>query len=171
MFKKDDLSNIYSKFLSDKIQEIGIENFPEKYQESALASIISDENLLLGKVKYNDKVLHQSKILKYYVEGENKKKAQKEIDKVFKKISKNKKYFVSAKDLALADTLIKDGFPYHQILNITNYQKNLMFPKNLLKLIDNDQKAFLALKIVEIIGEDEPYQLDQNHIFRYQSFK
>ena len=33
-------------------------------------------------------------------------------------------------------------------------------PKNLLQLIEKKQKL-LALKIVEIIGEDEPYQLDQ----------
>ena len=38
-------------------------------------------------------------------------------------------------------------------------------PRNLLQLIDNDQKAFLALKIVEIIGEDEPYQLDPETIY------
>ena len=38
-------------------------------------------------------------------------------------------------------------------------------PNNLLQLIDNDQKAFLALKIVEIIGEDEPYQLDPETIY------
>ena len=38
-------------------------------------------------------------------------------------------------------------------------------PKNLLKLIENDQNAFLALKIVEIIGEDEPYQLDPETIY------
>ena len=33
LFKKDKLSNIYSKFLSDKILEIGIENFSKKYQK------------------------------------------------------------------------------------------------------------------------------------------
>ena len=83
--------------MSDKIEEIGIENLPKEYQEVASAKIISDEDLLLGKVKYNDKILHQSKILKYYIEGENKKKVQKDIDKIFKKITKNKKYFISAK--------------------------------------------------------------------------
>tara|TARA_B100000035_G_scaffold307604_1_gene311100 strand:+ start:167 stop:1903 length:1737 start_codon:yes stop_codon:yes gene_type:complete len=165
LFKKDDLSNIYSKFLSDKIQEIGVENLPEKFQETALSSIISDENLILGKVKYNDKVLHQSKILKYYVEGENKKKAQKEIDKVFKKITKNKKYFISAKDLALADALIKDGFSLPTNFKYKELSKKFDVPKNLLQLIDNDQKAFLALKIVEIIGEDEPYELDPETIY------
>ena len=38
-------------------------------------------------------------------------------------------------------------------------------PKNLLQLIENKEKAFLALKIVEIIGEDEPYQLDPETIY------
>ena len=38
-------------------------------------------------------------------------------------------------------------------------------PKNLQQLIEKKQNAFLALKIVEIIGEDEPYQLDPETIY------
>ena len=165
LFKKSDLTNIYSKFMSDRIEEIGIGNIPQEYQESAQARIVSDEDLILGKVKYNDKIIHQSKILKYYVEGENKKKIQKDIDKIFKKISKNKKYFISAKDLALADALISDGYTLPSNFKYNELVSKFNIPKNLLKLIDNDQKAFLALKIVEIIGEDEPYQLDPETIF------
>ena len=165
LFKKDDLSKVYSKFLSTKIEEIGIENLTEEYQEVASAKIISDEDLLLGKVKYNDKILHQSKILKYYVEGENKKKIQKDIDKIFKKITKNKKYFISAKDLALVDSLVKDGFSLPSNFKYDELTKKFDVPKNLIQLIDNNQKAFLALKIVEIIGEDEPYQLDPETIY------
>jgi hypothetical protein len=165
LFKKSDLANIYSKFMSDRIEEIGIENIPQEYQELAQARVVSDEDLILGKVKYNDKIIHQSKILKYYVEGENKKKIQKDIDKIFKKISKNKKYFISAKDLALADALISDGYTLPSNFKYNELVSKFNIPKNLLKLIDNDQKAFLALKIVEIIGEDEPYQLDPETIF------
>ena len=165
LFKKDDLINVYSKFLSNRIEEIGIENLPKKYQESALNRIVSEEDLILGKVKYNDKILHQSKILKYFLEGENKKKVQKDIDKIFKKISKNKKYFVSAKDLALVDALITDGFSLPSNFKYNELANKFDVPNNLLKLIDNDQKAFLALKIVEIIGEDEPYQLDPETIY------
>ena len=165
LFKKSNFSNIYSKFLSNKIEEIGVENLPEKYQEIAGNLILSDEDLELGKVKYNDKILHQSKILKYYLEGENKKKIQKDIDKIFKKIIKNKKYFISAKDLALADSLIKDGFMLPPNFRYGDLSKKFDVPKNLLQLIDNEQKAFLALKIVEIIGEDEPYQLDPETIY------
>ena len=165
LFKKSNLSNVYTKFLSDKIEEIGIENLPEKYKETASSRILSDEDILMGKVKYNDKIIHQSKILKYYVEGENKKKVQKDIDKIFKKIIKNKKYFISAKDLALVDTLIKDGFSLPSNFKYDELAKKFNVPNNLLKLIDNNQKAFLALKIVEIIGEDEPYQLDPETIY------
>ena len=165
LFKKSNLVNIYSKFLSDRIEEIGLDNIPKEYQEIALTRIVSDEDLLLGKIKYNDKILHQSKILKYYIEGENKKKVQKDIDKIFKKIIKNKKYFISAKDLVLVDSLIKDGFSLPENFKYNELTKKFDIPKNLLQLIDNDQKAFLALKIVEIIGEDEPYQLDPETIY------
>jgi len=165
LFKKNDLNNIYSKFLSDRIEEIGVDNLPKEYQESALAKIATDEDLLLGKIKYNDKVLHQSKILKYYTEEENKAKIQKDIDKIFKKLTKNNKYFISARDLALADSLIKDGFYLPSNFKYNELKKQLDVPNNLLKLVDDDQKAFLALKIVEIIGEDEPYQLDSETIF------
>jgi len=165
LFKKADLANVFSKYLSDRIEEIGIKNLPENYQEIAQARIVSEEDSILGKVKYNDKILHQSKILKYYIEGESKKKVQKDIDKIFKKVAKNKKYFISAKDLALVDTLITDGFSLPSNFKYSELSEKFDVPSNLLKLIDNDQKAFLALKIVEIIGEDEPYQLDPETIY------
>tara|TARA_Y100000768_G_scaffold382172_1_gene362050 strand:- start:195 stop:1928 length:1734 start_codon:yes stop_codon:yes gene_type:complete len=165
LFKKSNLSKVYSKFLSDTIEEIGIENLPERYQETALSRIISDDSLIQGKIKYNDKILHQSKILKFYVEGENKKKVQKDIDKIFKKVSKNNKYFISAKDLALADALINDGFSLPTNFKYDELSKKYEIPNNLLKLIDSEQKAFLTLKIVEIIGEDEIYQLDPETIY------
>ena len=165
LFKKSNLINIYSEFLSETIKEIGIENLPERYQETAQSRIISNDNLVQGKIKYNDKILHQSKILKYYIEGEDKKKIQKDIDKIFKKVSKNKKYFISAKDLALADSLINDGFSLPESFKYADLSKKFEIPENLLKLIDNEQKAFLSLKIVEIIGEDEIYQLDPETIY------
>ena len=79
------MSNIYSNFLNDKIKEIGLENLPKEYQEAASSRIILDDNFISGKIRYNDKILHQSKILKYFVEGENKKKCKKILIKFLKK--------------------------------------------------------------------------------------
>ena len=54
---------------------------------------------------------------------------------------------------------------FHPSLIMRNYHKNMKFRKNLLNLIEKKENAFLALKIVEIIGEDEPHQLDPETIF------
>ena len=85
-----------------------------------LKAELRKESILFGKIKYNDKVLHQSKIIKFYLENEQQKKIQKDIDKIFKKISKNRKYFFSAKDLALVDALVKDGFKIPASFNQKN---------------------------------------------------
>ena len=165
LFKKDEIENIYSEFLSDNLKKIGLDNVPEQYKEIAENKLLKNTELQLGKIKYNDKILHQSKIIKFYVENEEGKKIQKEIDKTFKKINKNKKYFYSAKDLALAQSLVKDGFSIPENFNLSELATKYEVPKNLLQLIDKNQNAFLALKIVEIIGEDEPYQLDPETIY------
>ncbi len=165
LFKNDEIENIYSEFLSENLKKIGLDNVPEQYKEIAANKLLKNTEPQLGKVKYNDKILHQSKIIKFYVENEEVKKIQKEIDKTFKKINKNKKYFYSAKDLALAQSLIKDGFSIPENFNLSELANKYEVPKNLLQLIDKNQNAFLALKIVEIIGEDEPYQLDPETIY------
>tara|TARA_B100000767_G_C19771309_1_gene540176 strand:- start:2479 stop:4221 length:1743 start_codon:yes stop_codon:yes gene_type:complete len=165
LFIKNNLNEIYKRFISDKLEKIGLDNVPDEYKEVAQSRILTDEDTQIGKVKYNDKVLHQSKILKFYLGNENKKKTQKEITKIFKKVIKNKKYFYSGKDLALTDALIKDGFEIPSNFNFKETSKKYEVPSNLLQLTKNDQSAFLALKIVEIIGEDEPHELDPETIY------
>ncbi len=165
LFKKDKIQNIYSEFLSDALKKIKFDNIPDNYKEIVETKIMKEEQLSLNKVKYNDKILHQSKIMKFYLENENEKKIQKDIDKILKKINKNRKYFYSAKDLALIDSLIKDGFNIPNNFNYKDLTEKYEVPKNLLQLIEKQQNAFLVLKIVEIIGEDEPYQLDPETIY------
>ncbi len=164
IFDKSKLQNVFSQILSDNLKEIGVENIPDSYKEIALKNILTEEDYR-GKIKYNDKILHQSKIMKYYLEDEEAKKIQKDIDKIFKKISKNRKYFYSAKDLALVDALVKDGFNIPENFNRKELASKYEVPKNLLQLIEKKQSAFLTLKIVEIMGEDEPHQLDPETIY------
>ena len=165
LFKKDGLQNIYLKFLSDRLEEIDLKKVSEPYQEIVKNNIISDEEYKLGKIKYDDKILHRSRLIKYFTENENEKKIQKDFEKIYKKIKRNKKYFYSGKDLALIDSLIKDGFKIPNDLGYKDLIKKYNVPANLLDLAKNNQSAFLTLKIVEIIGEDEPYQLDSETIY------
>ena len=165
LFKKDDLSNIYVEFLSNRLQEIDLKDIPESYEDVVKKNIKSKEEFKLGKIKYDDKILHRSRLVKYFTENENKKKTQKDLDKIYKKIKKNKKYFYSARDLALIDSLAKDGFKIPKDFNYQELQKKYEVPSNLLNLSKNNEPAFLTLKIVEIIGEDEPYELDSETIY------
>ena len=165
LFREEKILDIYTNLLSEQLKEIGLENIPNKYKEVASDRIYSSNEISISKVKYNDKILHQSKIIKFYLENEEQKKIQKDIDKIFKKIGKNRKYFYSAKDLALVDALMKDGFKIPDSFKREELAVKYDVPKNLLNLIEKKQNAYLALKIVEIIGEDEPYQLDPETIY------
>ena len=165
LFIKEKIESVYKNFLSNELKKIGLENIPDKYKETAENRIISNTEIEFGKVKYNDKILHQSKIIRFYIENQEEKKTQKDIDKIFKKISKNKKYFYSAKDLALTESLVKDGFKMPTNFDYRDLSSKYNVPENLLQLIKKNQNAFLTLKIVEIIGEDEPNQLDPETIY------
>ena len=61
--------------------------------------------------------------------------------------------------------MIADGFSLPSSFKYNELSAQIDVPSNLLQLAENNQKAFLALKIVEIIGEDEPYQLDPETIY------
>ena len=165
LFKKDNLSNLYSNFMSDRLKEFDPSNIPESYKEAVKNKIISEDRFIENKIKYNDKILYKSKVIKYFLGETDKKKAQKDFNKIYKKISKNRKYFFSAKDIALIDSLKKDGFEIPKSLNYSELSKKYDIPANLLNLAKTNQSAFLALKIVEIIGEDEAHELDPETIY------
>ena len=103
MFKKDNLPNIFPKFMSDRLEEIKLENLPTSYTE-AIKKIISEEEIAMGKIKYNDKILHKSKIIKYFNEEVGQKKLKKISIRFIKKLRKKQKIFFSAKDLALIES-------------------------------------------------------------------
>ena len=165
LFKKDNLSNVYANFLSDRLREINLEEIPDSYKEVVKNNIISTKEFELGKIKYDDKILHRSKLIKYFIDNENLNKVQKDFNKIYKKVKKNKKYFYSAKDLALIESLAYEGIKFPKDLDINELKKKYEVPDNLLQLAKNNESAFLLLKLVEIIGEDEPYNLDPETIY------
>ena len=96
LFKKDNLSNVFTKFLSDRLKEIELSKVPENYKDAVIQNIIDEEEYELGKIKYDDKILHQSRVIKYYTENADKKKFKKILTK-FMPIKKNRKYFILQK--------------------------------------------------------------------------
>ena len=56
MFKKDNLSNIYSQFMSDQLKAINPKDIPEKYKDVVSRKLINEEDKNFGKIKYDDKI-------------------------------------------------------------------------------------------------------------------
>ena len=166
LFKKDDLSNVFTEFMSSKLKEIDEDKIPEEYAEVVKKNIVSIEEYKLGKIKYDDKVLHRSKVIKFYTEeGASVQKTQKDLNNVYKKIKRNKDYFFSAKDLILIEALEKDGFKIPKEIKHKEAAKRYGVPESLLELANNNEIGLLALKFVEIIGEDEISDLDPETIY------
>ncbi len=166
LFKKDNLMNVYTKFLSDRLEELDEDGIPESYVEIVKKNIVSENVYQLGKIKYDDKILHRSKVIKYYTEeNSSKQKSQKNLKSVYKKIKKNRNYFFSAKDLALIESLNSDGISIPEEINFKEISKKYSVPQNLLNLTINEESGLLALKFVEIIGEDEISELDPETVY------
>ena len=120
----------------------------------------------MGRIKYNDKVLHKSRVIKYFTEKNfSKDKTQKNLNNVYKKIKRNKNYFFSAKDLLLVQSLEQDGFNIPKEIKHKDLAKKYNIPATLSSLLKKGEIGLLCLKFVEIIGEDEIQSLDPETIY------
>ncbi|MBO6483185.1 MAG: hypothetical protein HVK33_00680, partial [Pelagibacteraceae bacterium] len=166
LFEKDKLTNVYTKHLSDILEEMDPKDIPDNFVKIVKRNIISEDVSVLGKIKYDDKVLHRSKVIKIFTEkNPNKKKIKKDFSSVYKKIKRNKKYFFSIKDVILLETLSSDGLKIPKELDINKLSENLTIPTNINLLVKNNEIGLLMLKLVEIIGSDDIQNLDPETLY------
>ena len=98
-------------------------------------------------------------------ENPNTEKINKDFVGIYKKISRNKKYFFSIKDIIILETLSSDGIKIPKDLNTGNLSESLTVPSNLKLLVDNDELGMLMLKLVEIVGSDDVANLDPETLY------
>ena len=166
LFKKENLANLYTEYLSDRLAELDIDEIPENYLSTVEKNIVSNKDFNQQKIKFDDKTLHRSKLIRYFYEDDYPiKKTQKELDNIYKKIKRNKNYFYSAKDIAVLESLENDGITIPKEINHIGLSDAYNIPDSLNDLAEKGEKGYLALKIVEIIGEDEVNNLDPETIY------
>ena len=119
-----------------------------------------------GKIKYDDKILHRSKVVKIFTEEKpNREKLNKDFLSIYKKVKKNKKYFFSIKDVILIEALYSEGFKMPKELDVQGLSKDLTVPPNLDSLVEREEIGIFMLKLVEIIGSDEIKDLDPETLY------
>ena len=163
LFIKDKIFEVYAEELSSFLKSIDQAEISEDYVELINQNL--DKNLT-SKIKFDNEILHRSKVIKHFLDNNEKiSRTEKDFKSVYKKIKKNKKYFVSIKDIVVLDSLAADGVSLPEDLDYSALSSQLTVPKNLYVLASQNQIGLVMLKIVEIIGEDNISDLDPETIY------
>ena len=120
---------------------------------------------ILINSKFNNDVIHQSKLINYFNGDYAKSKIEKDINNFLKKIKKNKKYFLSKKDIILLESLKYDGIKISEKFNDLYEINDSEMPTDIQIMINNNEIGLVLLRIVEVIGQDKIERIDEDTIY------
>jgi len=163
-FIKDSIENAFRSELKRVLSKVSKEqvpsNFSSFYNDNLTIPTLEEKN-----IKINNKVIHQSKLLKYFEDQYDIEKVEEDLNKLLKSIKKNKDYNVSIKDLILLESLVSDGILIKKkYKNIFQFDQSNI-PTDIQLLINNDEVGMVLLRMVEIIGEDDLENLDPDTLY------
>ena len=163
LFEKDNISNAFDVKLVKFLKEVDATEVPSNYTDFYQFYLKNTNNN--KKIKFNDKIIHQSKLLDYFKEDSSKQNIEKDLESLLKKIKKNSKYFFSIKDMILLESLKADG------VQIPKKYKNIYepidanIPHDIQILINQEETGLFLLRLVEIIGEDKITDMDPETLY------
>jgi len=163
-FKNDGIENAFNEELKEFLKEINIEEVPPNYV-LFYKKYINEETSDFKNVKTNNKILHQSKLVNYFYGEISKKNISKDLNIFLKKIKKDKKYYFSKKDVILVETLKSDGVKVlEKYKNLYKIDESEM-PSDIQVFINNGDMGTAILRIVEVIGQDELEDIDEDTLY------
>ena len=162
-FKKDDLNNSFDLELKMFLREIDPLEIPDDLISFYYTNMSVEKNEK-KKIKFNNDILHQSKIINYFNGDYSKSKIEKDINSYLKKIKRNKKYILSKKDQILIDSLRSDGIEIDKRYDDLYQTDANEIPTDIQVMINNNEKGAAMLRIVEVIGQDELERMDEDTI-------
>ena len=163
-FKNEGMENAFDLELRIFLKEINEKEVPSNFT-SFYNDYIDEDKTELTNIKINNKILHQSKLINYFKINETPKNITKDLNDLLKKIKKNKKYFFSKKDIILVEAFKSDG------IKVSNKYKNLYqineseIPSDIQIFINSGDMAAAMLRIVEVIGQDEIKDIDEDTLY------
>ena len=156
-FENSNFKKSFDDELSKFLRKIDKKEIPTKFSSFYQNNLITDENKK-NKIKFNNEILHQSKVLNYFLNKQSLTKTQKLADNLLSKMKKDKNYSFNFKDIILLQSLRSDGIQIDQIDEFSQYKSELNPEFN--KMIENRESGMILLKLVEIIGEKELDELN-----------
>ena len=163
-FKNEDIENAFDVELTKFLKEIRKEDVPSNFT-SFYNNYINEDKTELTNIKINNKVLHQSKLINYFKDGRSSKNITKDLNDLLKKLKKNKKYFFSKKDIILVETFKSDGIQVSEKFNNLYEIKESEIPTDIQIFINSGDMAAVMLRIVEVIGQDNLSDIDEDTLY------
>ena len=163
-FKKDNLDNAFDKELKKFLEDLNPIEIPDNLTSFYYTNIeIKDDKK--KKIKFNNEILHQSKLLNYFNGDYTKNKIEKDINNFLKKVKKNKKYTLTVKDQIFLDSLRSDGIEIDEKFNDLFEQDISTIPTDIQVMINNDEKGAALLRLAEVIGQDKLERIDDDTMY------
>ena len=164
IFESEGIGNAFDEELKRLLKEIDEVDIPSNFT-TFYKQYISNDKIINKKIKYNNKVLHQSKLINYFNGDYAKSKIEEDLNKFLKKIKKDKKYFLSKKDIIFLEALKSDGIEISKkYKNLYKINKSEM-PSDIQKMIDNKEIGAALLRIIEVIGPEKIEDIDDDTVY------
>ncbi|MDA8809310.1 hypothetical protein N9N04_01320 [Candidatus Pelagibacter bacterium] len=164
IFESEDIGNAFDTELAKFLKKIDETEVPSNFTTFYNQHIKNDE-ITNKKIKYNNKILHQSKLVNYFNGDYAKSKIEEDLDKFLKKIKKDKKYFLSKKDIIFLEALKSDGIEISKKYeNLYEINKSEM-PRDIQELINNKETGAALLRIIEVIGPEKIEDIDDDTVY------
>ena len=163
-FKKDKIEFAFDVELKKFLKKIDPLEIPDNLTSFYYTNIELNKNEQ-KKIKYNNSVMHQSKLVNYFNGDYSKSKIQKDINNFLKKIKKDKKYFLSKKDIIFLESLKSDGIEISSKFSNLYEINETEIPTDIQVMINNKEMGAALLRIVEVIGQDEIERIDEDTIY------
>ena len=165
MFEKDGITKAFDEELRYFLDQIDDSDVPSNFTTFYNNNKKKNDEIVEGKIKYNNKILHQSKLVNYFNGDYAKSKIEQDLDKFLKKIKKDKKYTFSKKDIIFIEALKADGIEiskkYKDLYEINESE----MPADIQRLVDNKEIGAALLRIVEVIGPDKIEDIDDDTFY------
>ena len=164
IFEEEGIGNAFDVELRKFLNQISIENIPANFT-TFYDSYGKNEEIIDKKIKYNNKILHQSKLINYFNGDYAKSRIEEDLDKFLKKIKKNKKYFLSKKDIIFLEALKSDGIKiskkYDELYKVNKSE----MPADIQSMIDNNEIGAALLRVIEVIGSEKIEDIDDDTVY------
>jgi len=165
LFKKDKIELAFDEELKRYLEKMDPLEIPDTLTSFYYTNIKIKKDEKEKKMKFNNDIMHQSKLINYFNGDYSVSKVTKDINNFLKKIKKNKKYFLSKKDIVVIESLRSDGIEIEKKYDDLYKIDASEIPSDIQVMINNGEKGAALLRIAEVIGQDDLERIDEDTIY------